>query len=163
MDRMDRGVFILRVVLGGGFLFAGLDKVFLGPFSAASFLVKSTGGNWLGTTGINPTHDFWVSLGGNAAAVSVINFLVVFGEVAIGAALILGLATRFSAACGVLMMALFYVAQMSFASGPFNNQLMYGIVALVIAYVGAGAYALDSVVAKLPVAQRIPVVRYALG
>jgi hypothetical protein len=40
---------------------------------------------------------------------------------------------------------------------------MYGVIAGTIAYVGAGAYALDSVVAKLAVVQKIPVVKYALG
>jgi thiosulfate dehydrogenase [quinone] large subunit len=165
MDRTNRGIFVLRAVLGGGFLFAGLDKLMLSgePFSAASFLAKSTGGNWLGTAGINPTQPFWVSLAGNTAAMSIINFLVVFGECAIGLALILGLATRFAGVCGVLMMTLFYVAQMSFGSGPFNNQLMYGIIAGTIAYVGAGAYALDSVVEKLAITQRVPVVKYVLG
>jgi len=40
---------------------------------------------------------------------------------------------------------------------------MYGLIAGTIAYVGAGAYALDSVVEKLAIMQRIPVVKYALG
>ena len=92
-----------------------------------------------------------------------IDTLVVFGEVAIGAALIVGLATRFAGLMGALMMGLFYVAQMSFANGPFNQQLMYGVIAGTIAYVGAGAYALDTVVSKMPVIQRIPAVKYALG
>ena len=60
-------------------------------------------------------------------------------------------------------MGLFFVANWSFANGPFNEQLMYGLIAGVIAYVGAGAYALDSVIEKLAITQRIPVVKYALG
>ena len=170
MDRANRGIFLLRVLLGGGFLFAGLDKFFMWasgtPFTSAGFLKFATGGQWLGSdpkTVINPTHDFWVSLAGNAGLVSVIDTMVVFGEIAIGVALILGLATRFAGLCGAVMMALFFVAQMSFANGPFNEQLFYGVIAGTIAYVGAGAYALDSVVAKHPVVQRIPVVKYALG
>ena len=60
---------------------------------------------------VNPTHDFWVSLASNAAAVSTINVLVQFGELAIGVALVLGLATRFAGASWPRsMMALFYVA-----------------------------------------------------
>lgn len=164
----DRGIFFLRVVLGFAFLFAGLDKFFIWAggkaFTSASFLTNATGGQWLGSKGVvNPTHDFWVSLGQNTTLVPIIDTLVVFGEIAIGAALILGLATRFAGVCGVLMMALFYVAQWSFATGPFNNQLMYGVIAATIAYVGAGAYALDSVVARLAITQKIPVVKYALG
>ena len=42
MDRTSRGIFFLRVVVGGGFLFAGLDKFFMlaggTPFTAAGFL-----------------------------------------------------------------------------------------------------------------------------
>jgi thiosulfate dehydrogenase [quinone] large subunit len=167
MDRTNRGIFLLRAVLGGGFLFAGLDKFLMlangQPFTSAGFLKFGTGGQWLNTENINPTKDFWVSLAGNATLVSVIDTLVVFGEIAIGVALILGLATRFAGLMGAVMMALFFVAQMSFANGPFNEQLFYGVIAGTIAYVGAGAYALDSAVAKLPVLQRIPVVKYALG
>jgi thiosulfate dehydrogenase [quinone] large subunit len=170
MDRTNRGIFFLRVILGGGFLFAGLDKFFMWasgtPFTAAGFLQFGTNGQWLGSdpkSVINPTHGFWVSLAGNAGLMSVIDTLVVFGEIAIGVALILGLATRFAGLCGTLMMVLFYVAQMSFANGPFNEQLVYGAIAVTIAYVGAGAYALDSVVSKIPALQRVPVVKYALG
>lgn len=168
MDRTSRGIFVLRAVLGGGFLFAGLDKFLMWsggtPFTAAGFLKGATGGAWLGSTGIvNPTHTFWVSLAGNASIMTIVDTLVVFGECAIGAALILGLATRFAGVCGALLMTLLYVANWSFATGPFNEQLMYGLIAGTIAYVGAGAYALDSVVEKLAIMQRIPVVKYALG
>jgi thiosulfate dehydrogenase [quinone] large subunit len=170
VDTKDRGIFVLRAVVGMGFLFAGLDKFFMWasgtPFTAAGFLKFGTTGAWLGSDPkavINPTHGFWVSMSGNAGLMSAINTLVVFGEVAIGIALVLGLATRFAGVCGALMMGLFYVANWSFANGPFNEQLMYGVIAGTIAFVGAGAYALDTAVAKLPVMQRIPVVKYALG
>lgn len=167
MTSKDRGIFFLRAVLGFGFLFAGLDKFFMWaggtPFTAAGFLKGATGGQWLTQTNINPTHSFWVSLGQNAGAVSVINTLVVFGEIAIGVALILGLATRFAAVSGVLMMGMFLVAQMDFANGPFNEKVMYAVIAGTIAFVGAGAYALDSVVARQVAARNIPLVKYALG
>ena len=126
----------------------------------------ATTGAWLGSDAkaiVNPTHGFWVSIAGNASLVSVFDTLVVFGECAIGIALILGLATRFSALMGTILMAALYISNWSFANGPFNEQFYYGLIAITIAYVGAGAYALDTVVAKLPVLQRIPVVKYALG
>ncbi|MGD0019389.1 MAG: DoxX family protein [Candidatus Limnocylindrales bacterium] len=170
MDRTSRGIFVLRAVVGGGFLFAGLDKFFMWasgtPFTAAGFLKFATGGAWLGSDPkaiVNPTHGFWVSLAGNGSLMSVIDTLVVFGECAVGIALILGLATRFAGVCGAVMMTLFFVANWSFANGPFNEQLMYGVIAGTIAYVGAGAYALDSVVEKLAITQRIPAVKYVLG
>jgi len=47
------------------------------------------------------------------------------------------------------MMSLFYVANWSFATGPFNEQFMYGAVALVLALVGAGEYyGLDALIEK---------------
>jgi thiosulfate dehydrogenase [quinone] large subunit len=170
VDTKDRGIFFLRAVVGLGFLFAGLDKFFMWasgtPFTSAGYLKFATNGAWLGSDPkavINPTHGFWVSVAGNASLVSVIDTLVVFGEVAIGAALILGLATRFSAVMGTLLMGLLFVSNWSFANGPFNEQFMYLAITAVIAYVGAGAYALDTVVAKLPIIQRVPAVKYALG
>jgi thiosulfate dehydrogenase [quinone] large subunit len=170
MDRKDRGIFMLRAGLGLGFAFAGFDKFFMWasgtPFTSLNYLKFGTTGSWLGssaTSVVNPTHDFWASLATNTSLVSVIDTLVVFGEIAIGVALILGLATRFAAVMGTVLMALFFVSNWSFANGPFNEQFFYGLIALVIAYVGAGAYALDSVVAKLPVVGKVPVVKYALG
>ena len=170
METKDRGIFVLRAVVGMGFLFAGLDKFFMWasgtPFTAASFLKFATTGAWLGSDPkaiVNPTHAFWVSLAGNASIMTVVDTMVVFGECAIGIALILGLATRFAGLCGAVMMALLYIANWSFATGPFNEQLMYGVIAGTIAFVGAGAYALDTAVAKVAIVQKIPVVKYALG
>jgi thiosulfate dehydrogenase [quinone] large subunit len=170
VDSKDRGIFILRAGLGLGFVFAGLDKFFMlaggKPFTSVGFLKFGTTGAWLGSDPkaiVNPTHDFWVNLAGNATLMSVIDTLVVFGEIAVGVALILGLATRVAGVMGTLLMALIFVSGWSFANGPFNEPFYYALIAAVIAYVGAGAYALDTAVAKLAITQRIPVVKYALG
>jgi thiosulfate dehydrogenase [quinone] large subunit len=147
-----------------------LDKFFMWasgtPFTSAAYLKFGTTGAWLGSAAtaiVNPTHGFWVSLAGNTSLVSVVDTLVVFGECAIGIALILGLATRFAGVMGTLLMVLLYVSNWSFANGPFNEQFMYGLGAVAIVMTGAGAYALDTVVAKLSIANRIPAVKYALG
>ena len=170
VDNRDRGIFVLRAVVGLGFLFAGLDKFFMWasgtPFTAKGFLAFATNGAWLGSDPkaiVNPTHPFWLSLSQNTGLMHSVDTLVVFGECAVGIALILGLATRFAGLAGATMMALFYIANWSFATGPFNEQLMYGVIAGTIAFVGAGAYALDTAVAKIPVIQRVPVIKYALG
>jgi len=166
----DRGIFVLRAGIGIGLLFAGLDKFFMWasgtPFTSAGYLKFGTTGSWLGSDAkaiVNPTHDFWVSLAGNASLVHIVDTLVVFGECAVGLALLLGLATRFSAVMGTILMALLYVSSWSFANGPFNEQFMYGLATVAILMTGAGAYALDTVVAKLPAIQKVPVVKYALG
>jgi len=165
-----KGIALLRIALGAGFLFAGLDKfVQLAgkPFSADGFLKFATGGALPGSDPkaiVNPTHAFWVSLAADANIVNVINILVVFGEIAIGVALILGLATRFASYSAVLMMGLFYVASWSFANGPFNEQFMYGVVALVLAIVGAGEYyGLDAIIDKTAQVRRLPALRLVLA
>ena len=172
MNRTSVGIFVLRVSLGLGLAFAGLHKFLpslLDPahnkaFSAAGFLKGATAGQWLDSKGVvNPTHDFWVALGSNVSLMHVIDTLVVFGEIACGIALILGLATRFSAVMGALLIGLIYVAGWSFANGPFSEGFYYVVLGGVLAVVGSGAYALDTAVAKIPVMQKIPVIKYALG
>ena len=140
-----------RVVIGTIFLWAGLEKVIGagGAWSAKGFLAYGTSGTlgWPFVTGevaegtiFNPTHELWVSLAANDGAMSLINFLVQFGQVAIGAALILGLATRFAAAAGALMMLFFFVAAWDFAYGIVNQHLTYAVVTFGLAIVGAGNF-----------------------
>jgi thiosulfate dehydrogenase (quinone) large subunit len=160
-----RGIFVLRIILGWGFLFAGMDKVLQltgKPFSAAGFLSHATGGTWPGAaadTVVNPTHGLWVGIAGNAGAVGLINFLVQFGEIAIGLALILGIATRFAGIMGAIMTGLFYVASWDFGNGIVNEQLLFAVLAGYLAYVSAGRYwGLDAVLAeKTAVLRRTPV------
>ncbi len=146
------GVAVLRIGVGIIFLWAGLGKL-LGSgasgFSAAGFLSHATDGTlgWPFVTGtpaegtiFNPTHAFWVSLSQNAAAMNVVNALVVTGEIGIGIALILGLFTRFAAAMGTLMMLLFFVAAWEFSDGIVNQHLTYAIICAAIAGLGAGKY-----------------------
>ena len=167
----ERAIAGLRIALGLGFLYAGFEKVFqlagAGAFNAAGFLTHATGGALPGSAAtaiVNPTHDFWVSLAGNAAAVNAINFLVQAGEIGIGIALILGFATRFASAAALLMMVLFYIANWSFATGPFNEQFMYGVVAAFLGLVGAGEYyGLDALIEKTELVSRNHVLRYVLG
>jgi thiosulfate dehydrogenase [quinone] large subunit len=81
---------------------------------------------------------------------SVVNFLVVFGELGIGVSLILGLLTRFGAAMGTLMMLLFFVAAWDWAFGIVNQHLTYGVVTFGLAIVGAGNYfGLDTMVGPM--------------
>ena len=170
---ISKGLAVLRVAIGAGFLYAGLDKVVhfgvaaAKPFGAAGFLKGATLGTAPGAAEgaiVNPTHDFWVSLAGNGNLMGVVNFLVVFGEIAIGVALILGIATRFAGLMGGLMMGLFYVATWDFAHGFVTEQFLYGIVALFVAYAAAGeAYGIDAILDRTKVVRSQPKLRYVLG
>lgn len=156
---------IVRIVLGIGFLFAGLDKALdlAGSgkaFSAAGFLKFGTLGAYPGSDPkaiVNPTHDLWVALAGNGSLMTIINTMVVFGEIAVGVCLILGLATRFAGIMGALMTGLFFVAAWSFANGPINEQLLYAVTAGYLAVVGAGqVWGLDGYLARAQVLAKTP-------
>jgi thiosulfate dehydrogenase (quinone) large subunit len=152
------GLALFRVLVGIIFLWAGLEKLTgADPFDASGFLKFGTNGTlgWPFVSGtpadgtvFNPTHDFWVSLAGNPGLMSVINFLVVAGEIGIGIALILGLFTRFAGAMGTLMMLLFFFAAWDFAYGIVNQHLTYAVVCATLTGLGAGRYyGLDGVLA----------------
>ena len=167
----QRAAAVLRVAIGIIFLTAGIEKAFLGatPFSAVGFLkFGTTGTPFLGAPveGVvyNPTHDFWVGLAGNAALMPVLNWLVVFGQIAIGTALILGLFTRFASVMGTLMMLFFFVAAWGFEFGVVNQHLTYALVTVFVGYIGAGRYyGLDAVLEKAQAVREKPQLRYVLG
>jgi thiosulfate dehydrogenase [quinone] large subunit len=170
--RSAKGLAVLRVALGAGFLYAGLDKVVhfdgsTAAFDAGGFLKFATVGTLPGSAEkaiVNPTHDFWVSLATNPTLVGIINTLVVTGEIAIGIALILGIATRFAGTMGALMMGLFWVANFDFAHGLVNEQFLYGIVAAFLAYAAAGeAYGFDALIEKAKIVTEHPRLRAVLG
>jgi thiosulfate dehydrogenase [quinone] large subunit len=151
-----------RIVIGIIFLWAGLDKVVNGdgkggPFTAAGFLKFGTNGTlgWPFVSGtpadgtvFNPTHDFWAGLAGGGM-MPLINVLVVVGEVGIGLALILGIATRFASLMGTLMMLLFFFAAWDYAYGIVNQHLTYAVATFGLGVIGAGNYyGLDAMFAK---------------
>ena len=171
MDK-GKGLAALRILLGAGFLYAGLEKVFdfTGsgkPFTSAGFLQFGTAGTMPGSAAdavVNPTQGFWVSIAGNAAMVDALNFLVVFGEVAIGIALILGFATRFAGVMGAILMGAISIAAWSFGFGPINETILYAAVALYLAYAEAGlVYGVDAVLEKTEVVAHRPALHYLLG
>ena len=167
----------LRVVLGFGFLWAGLSKFLMigasAPFTSGGFLKFGTVGTWPGVAEaaegappviVNPTHDLWVALAGNAAALSVVDTLVVFGQIAIGVALILGFATRFSGLMGALMMTFLTIAAWDFGHGLVNQTSLYAVVALVLAATHAGkAYGLDGLLDRITVLREHRTVRRLAG
>ncbi len=166
-----RAAAVLRIAVGSIFLAAGIQKFFLGaePFSAAGFLKFGTAGTPILGTPVenviyNPTHDFWVALAGNAALMPLLNWLVVFGQIAIGTALILGLFTRFASVMGTLMMLFFFVAAWEFEHGIVNQHLTYALVTGFIGYIGAGrVFGLDGILEKVQLVRATPQLRYVLG
>ncbi|HEU4918485.1 MAG TPA: TQO small subunit DoxD [Candidatus Limnocylindrales bacterium] len=162
---------ILRIAVGSIFLTAGIQKAFLSeePFSAVGFLKFGTAGTPILSAPVedvvyNPTQGLWIALAGNADLMAIVNWMVVFGQIAIGLALILGLATRFASVMGTLMMLFFFVAAWEFEHGIVNQHLTYALVTGFIGYIGAGRfYGLDAIVEKLEWVRATPQLRYVLG
>lgn len=163
------GILAFRLTIGWVFLFAGIEKLFLSghAFDAGKFLQFGTLGTAAGAADgaiVNPTHQLWVDLAGNPAAMNVVNFLVPFGQVAIGVALILGLATRFAGVMGALMMAFIGIASWDFANGVVNYHVVLVISSLILAVIAAGeVYGVDAVVDESPIIKRAPALRYVFG
>ena len=162
---------ILRIAVGSIFLTAGIQKAFLSvePFSSVGFLKFGTAGTPILAAPVegvvyNPTQGLWIALAGNADLMAIVNWMVVFGQIAIGLALILGLATRFASVMGTLMMLFFFFAAWEFEHGIVNQHLTYALVTGFIGYIGAGRfYGLDAIVEKLEWVRATPQLRYVLG
>ncbi len=112
----------------------------------------------------NPLKGIWTGLAGDPVLLGFVNFLVVFGEITIGVALILGVATRLAGALGAVMMFLFWIAAWDFQYGIVNQQFVYMILSAIIAYASAGrVLGVDALLEKTEVARRTPALRFVIG
>ncbi|MFZ1721310.1 MAG: DoxX family protein [Microgenomates group bacterium] len=107
-----------RIAFGFLFLNAGIEKLF-SDFSATTYLQNATSG---------PFSSYFQSLAGN----NLVDFLVIFGEIGIGLALIFGVLLTVASLCGVLMMILFYISSFPPTSGIININIMYGFIFLIL-------------------------------
>jgi uncharacterized membrane protein YphA (DoxX/SURF4 family) len=121
---------ILRIVLGGLFLEAGLRKVLSAHFSASSMLSNATG----------PFAGFFTTMTSNSDALSIINILVIVGEISIGILLITGLAVRLASSLGILMMVLYYLPVIPPANGWISQNIIYIAVLVLFMISGIGYY-----------------------
>lgn len=128
---LDVALVLLRLSLGGLFLYAGLSKVMNPEWTAAGFL---------GNAETFPALYDWFASAGN---IGWVNFLNQWGQVAIGLGLITGTLTRFAAWAGALLMVLYYFPVLNF---PFvgehgflvDEHLIYAIALGLIATQEAG-------------------------
>ncbi len=96
------GLFLLRITIGWLFLNAGIAKVIEPTWSAAKYLSAATTFNgffgWLASSSMLP----------------IVNFLVEWGLVLMGLALILGVCVRYASYAGAVLMFLFYLPVLNF-------------------------------------------------
>lgn len=156
----------LRLLIGILMFFAGIEKVLYttwgghtSGWSASFYLTNIAGGG-----AFNP---WFQSIAGNG-----ISSLVMWGEVAIGLGLILGLLTRLASFFGIIMNGLFWVSQYmaksrnatgalvvnagpwgnGWSNGPLNENFIIVCLYIVFILVGAGLiYGLDKYVHDLEI------------
>jgi thiosulfate dehydrogenase [quinone] large subunit len=121
---------VLRIALGGLFLEAGMRKLLSGQFSASSMLSHATG----------PFAVPFINIASNSDALSVINGLVIIGEISIGIMLITGLLVRLASGLGILMMLLYYLPVLPPANGWIAQNIIYIVVLIVFMVSGIGYF-----------------------
>ncbi|MRH42760.1 DoxX family membrane protein [Aquibacillus halophilus] len=128
---------IIRVYLGYAWLTSGWGKV-TGGFDATGFIQGAIGK----ATGEHPAVQGWwaaflesVALPGSG----VFSFLVAYGEVLVGIALILGLFTNFAALMGIIMNFAFVLS----GTVSTNGQMILLTFFILVAGYNAGRFGLD--------------------
>ncbi len=103
----------LRLVIGWHFLYEGLAKLLTPDWTSAPYLQYARG--------FFPGFFHW--LGSSPGLVRVVDFLNIWGLILIGAALILGALTRLASASGIVLLALYYLAQPALIQTNFHVPL----------------------------------------
>ncbi|TFH39441.1 MAG: DoxX family membrane protein [Bacteroidia bacterium] len=91
---------ILRVLIGWHFLFEGLSKVFNHDWSSVGFLLDSKG----------LFSGFFVSLASDPGVLRVVDFLNMWGLVAVGLGLITGCLGRVAKAGGIILLTFYFLS-----------------------------------------------------
>jgi thiosulfate dehydrogenase [quinone] large subunit len=156
-------VLALRLMMGYAFLHAGYVKIVAAePFSAVGYLTNAV-------PEASPLYGTFQWMGTTPWMTEFLAVAVPWGELLIGAALIVGLATRFAAFWGAFMMLMFYFSNWDVAHGVINGDFAYMLVFLAVAAFGAGrilgldAYVETMDVGGRPLVERFPVLAYLLG
>ncbi|WP_163969401.1 DoxX family protein [Oceanobacillus halotolerans] len=128
----------LRIYIGYQWFTSGFGKITTGGFDASGFLqgaIASAGGD-------HPAVQGWWATFLEAVALpnaGLFSFLVMWGEVLVGAALILGLFTNFAALMGITMNFAFLFS----GTVSTNAQMVVITFFLIVAGFNAGRYGLD--------------------
>ena len=134
-------IVFLRILIGWHFLFEGVSKILMPEWTSAAFLQNS---RWL-------LADIFHAIAANPVLLRTVDILNIVGLTLIGLCLILGLFTRLSSILGILLLALYYVANPPFVGMDFglpaegsyiivNKNLIEMAALLVLAIFPAGYY-----------------------
>lgn len=123
-------VLILRLAMGWLMLGAGIDKLTAGNFSASGYLKAATG----------PLAGFFHRLASDTALLGPVDALVIWGEILIGSALVLGLLVRFASFWGAVMMVLYYLPRLPGVADAIAQQVIYALVFILFMFTGSGYF-----------------------
>ncbi|QTN00677.1 DoxX family membrane protein [Sediminibacillus dalangtanensis] len=129
---------VIRIYLGYQFLHAGIEKLTGGGFDASGFLQ----GAIASATGEHPAvQGWWATFLEHVALpnATLFSFLVMWGEVLVGIALILGLLTNFATLMGMIMNFAFLFS----GTVSTNGQMILLAIFVIVAGANAGKYGLD--------------------
>jgi len=150
-------VFVLRVLVGWTFLYAGTWQIWEN-YSAAGFLNH-----------VVTFHDFFATFA-TPAVLPFTNFLMKWGHLLIGLSLVSGLMVRAGGPFGILLMVTYHFAHMDwpFIENHLNLFIDFHLVyATVIVYLivhNAGhVWGLDALLERLHVVDRCPALRPLVG
>jgi len=147
---------LLRVAIGWHFLYEGLVKLFTPSWTSAEFLEMS---NWI-------FAPLFKTMAANPSVLQVVDFLNIWGLSFIGLGLILGLFTRQSIIFGMVLLALYYVANPPFVKNDFgmpteghylivNKNLIELLALTVLLFVPTGkVFGLDRIISRLMTKQQ---------
>jgi len=152
----------LRMVMAWVFLQAGLDKLFQGDWTAAGYLEFAIPAD-------NPFKSVFVDMAG----MSFVDPLVVWGQILIGLALLVGVAVRFAAFWGAVQMIMFWMSHLEggiMAGLPIehgwvvSSHIVYALLLFGLGAAGAGRIlGVDSYLESLPAVRDNRWLRYFLG
>jgi uncharacterized membrane protein YphA (DoxX/SURF4 family) len=100
---------LLRVAIGWHFLYEGISKLMVPGWTSFNYLNNTT----------SFASGFYHAMASSQAIVNVVDFLNIWGLIAIGLALFLGVFIRYAAIAGTLLLMLYY-----FAYPPFGSSLL---------------------------------------
>jgi len=142
---------LLRIVVGWHFCYEGISKLLMPEWTSAEYLEKA---NWL-------FADVFHWIASTPNVLYVVDQLNIWGLILIGLALMVGCLTRLVSVCGILLVALYYIANPPFIAAGFGvpaeghylivNKNLVEIIALaLIALFASGRYwALDTIISAL--------------
>jgi thiosulfate dehydrogenase [quinone] large subunit len=149
-------LFLLRIILGWMYFYAGITKIIDPTWSAAGYLT---------TAKLLPGFYSWLASPG---IVPITNFVNEWGLTLLGVSLLLGIGVRFSSRLGILLMLLYYVPlgilHPDAHSLIVDDHIIYIAALFLLGNFHAGrAWGLENWCSKLPICSRYPKLREWIG